>query len=101
MRLPASAAGRGRPPQAAGRRAGLEGVEKSVSSLNSTDTTERNAGMLRSRRRWWSWLLAGHGDAEALLWGDEVVVVVGFQVDLDPVHPCILQQLQYFFINRK
>src|SRR5206468_769748 len=22
-------------------------------------------------------------------------------VDLDPVHPCILQQLQYFFINRK
>jgi hypothetical protein len=40
-------AGRGRPPQAAARRAGLEGCrEKSPSSLNSTDTTERDAGML-------------------------------------------------------
>jgi hypothetical protein len=44
------AAGRGRPPQAAARRAGLEGCrEKSPSSRNSTDTTERNTGMLRPR----------------------------------------------------
>jgi hypothetical protein len=31
--------------------------------------------------------LAGHGDAEALLWADEVVMVVGLQVDLDPAYP--------------
>src|SRR5215218_6120717 len=42
------AAGRGRPPQAAARRAGLEFVEKLLpTKLTSTDTTERNAGMLR------------------------------------------------------
>jgi hypothetical protein len=41
-------AGRGRPPQAAARRAGLEFVEKLLpTKLTSTDTTERNAGMLR------------------------------------------------------
>jgi hypothetical protein len=40
------AAGRGRPPQAAARRAGLEFVEKLLTKLTSTDTTERNA-MLR------------------------------------------------------
>jgi hypothetical protein len=35
---------RGRPPEAAARRAGLEGVEKSLPApLNSTDTTEQNA----------------------------------------------------------
>jgi len=40
--------GRGRPPQAAARRAGLEFVEKLLpTKLTSTDTTERNAGMLR------------------------------------------------------
>jgi hypothetical protein len=38
---------RGRPPQAAARRAGLEFVEKVLTKLTSTDTTERNAGMLR------------------------------------------------------
>ena len=39
---------RGRPPQAAARRAGLEFVEKLLpTKLTSTDTTERNAGMLR------------------------------------------------------
>jgi hypothetical protein len=39
---------RGRPPQAAARRAGLEFVEKLLTTkLTSTDTTERNAGMLR------------------------------------------------------
>jgi hypothetical protein len=38
---------RGRPPQAAARRAGLEGCrEKSPSSLNSTVVTEWGAGML-------------------------------------------------------
>jgi hypothetical protein len=37
---------RGRPPQAAARRVGLEGVEKSLPApLNSTDTTERNASI--------------------------------------------------------
>jgi len=36
---------RGRPPQAAARRAGLEGVEKVSQRLNSTHTTERGAGM--------------------------------------------------------
>src|SRR5215211_5948169 len=35
-----------------------------------------------------SWrLLSGHGDPEALLGADEVVVVVDVQVDLDPAHP--------------
>jgi hypothetical protein len=39
---------RGRPPQAAARRAGLEFVEKLLTTnLTSTDTTERNASMLR------------------------------------------------------
>ena len=39
---------RGRPPEAAARRAGLEFVEKLLpTNLTSTDTTERNAGMLR------------------------------------------------------
>jgi hypothetical protein len=39
---------RGRPPEAAARRAGLEFVEKLLpTKLTSTDTTERNAGMLR------------------------------------------------------
>jgi hypothetical protein len=38
-----AAAGRGRPPQAAARRAGLEFVEKLLTKLTSTDTTERNA----------------------------------------------------------
>jgi hypothetical protein len=39
---------RGRPPQAAARRAGLEFVEKLLpTKLTSTDTTERTAGMLR------------------------------------------------------
>jgi hypothetical protein len=39
---------RGRPPQAAARRAGLEFVEKLLTTnLTSTDTTEWNAGMLR------------------------------------------------------
>jgi hypothetical protein len=39
---------RGRPPQAAARRAGLEFVEKLLTTnLTSTDTTERNARMLR------------------------------------------------------
>jgi hypothetical protein len=43
-----SCAGRGRPPPAAARRAGLEFVEKLLTTnLTSTDTTERNAGMLR------------------------------------------------------
>jgi hypothetical protein len=38
---------RGRPPQAAARRAGLEGVEKLLpTKLTSTDTTEQDAGML-------------------------------------------------------
>ena len=45
------------------RRAGLEGVEKSLpTNLTSTDTTERNAGMLRvpprriaGRACCWSW----------------------------------------------
>jgi hypothetical protein len=45
---PPRSAGRGRPPQAAARRAGLEFVEKLLTTnLTSTDTTERNAGMLR------------------------------------------------------
>jgi hypothetical protein len=35
---------RGRPPQAAARRAGLEFVEKLLTKLTGTDTTERNAG---------------------------------------------------------
>jgi len=39
---------RGRPPQAAARRVGLEFVEKLLTTnLTSTDTTERNASMLR------------------------------------------------------
>jgi hypothetical protein len=44
-----AAAGRGRPPQATpSGPAGLEGIEKGFpSSLNSADTTEQNAGMLR------------------------------------------------------
>jgi hypothetical protein len=38
---------RGRPPQAAARRAGLEFVEKLLpTNLTSTDTAKRNAGML-------------------------------------------------------
>jgi hypothetical protein len=38
---------RGRPPQAAARRAGLEVVEKLLTTnLTSTDTTERNASEL-------------------------------------------------------
>jgi hypothetical protein len=51
---------RGRPPQAAARRAGLEFVEKLLTTkLTSTSTTERNAGMLRVRssHRWSNWLL--------------------------------------------
>ena len=47
-------------PEAA-RRAGLESVEKLLPmNLTSTDTTERNAGMLASRssRRWSTWRLA-------------------------------------------
>jgi hypothetical protein len=41
--------GRGRPPEAAARRAGLEFVEKLLpTKLTSTDPTERNAGMLRA-----------------------------------------------------
>ena len=44
----ASLPARGRPPQAAARRAGLEFVEKLLTTnLSGTDTTERNAGMLR------------------------------------------------------
>jgi hypothetical protein len=54
-------AGRGRPPQAAARRAGLEFVEKILpTKLTSTDTTERNAGMLlllRPRPAWLDLLL--------------------------------------------
>jgi hypothetical protein len=43
-----SSPARGRPPQAAARRAGLEVVEKLLpTKLTSTDTTERDAGMLR------------------------------------------------------
>jgi hypothetical protein len=43
----ASSPGRGRPPQAAARRAGLEFVEKLLTvKLTSPDTAERNAGML-------------------------------------------------------
>ena len=43
----ASLPARGRPPQAAARRAGLEFVEKLLTAnLTSTDTTERDAGML-------------------------------------------------------
>ena len=33
-------------------------------------------------------LLPGHGDAEAFFGVDEVVVVVGAEVDLDPVGSC-------------
>jgi hypothetical protein len=41
------AAGRGRPPQAAARRAGLESVEKLLTTkLRSADMTGRNASML-------------------------------------------------------
>jgi hypothetical protein len=50
-------AARGRPPEAAARRAGLEFVEKLLTTnLTSTDMTERNAGMLRvpHRRIVWS-----------------------------------------------
>jgi hypothetical protein len=57
----ASLPARGRPPQAAARRAGLEFVEKLLTTnLTSADTTERNAGMLRVRssHRWSRWLLA-------------------------------------------
>jgi hypothetical protein len=44
----ASLPARGRPPEAAARRAGLEFVEKLLPTrLTSTDTTERNTGMLR------------------------------------------------------
>jgi hypothetical protein len=40
---------RGRPPKAAARRAGLEFVEKVLTTkLTSTDTRERNADMLRA-----------------------------------------------------
>src|SRR5215211_2407193 len=55
-------AGRGRPPQAAARRAGLEFVEKLLTAnLTSTDTRSgisacRSA--FRSSHRWSSWLLA-------------------------------------------
>jgi hypothetical protein len=46
-RWPSGRAGRGRPPQAAARRAGLEFVEKLLTTnLTSTDTMERDAGML-------------------------------------------------------
>ena len=58
------AAGRGRPPEAAARRAGLEFVEKLLTKLTSTDMTERNAGMVllvhprpAPPHRWSSWLL--------------------------------------------
>jgi len=34
---------------------------------------------------WWPQLLAGHGDAEAFVGVDEVVVVVVAEVELDPV----------------
>src|SRR5947207_1511945 len=55
-------AGRGRPPQAAARRAGLKDVEKLLpTNLTSTDTTEWNAGMLprpAPSHCWPSWLLA-------------------------------------------
>jgi hypothetical protein len=45
------AAGRGRPPAAAGPRAGLEFVEKLLTTnLTSADTTVRNAGMLPGSR---------------------------------------------------
>ena len=49
IRLPSPrSAGRGRPPQAAARRAGREFVEKLLpTKLTSMDTTERDAGMLR------------------------------------------------------
>jgi hypothetical protein len=44
----ASLPARGRPPEAAARRAGLEFVEKLLTTnLSGTDTTERNASMLR------------------------------------------------------
>jgi hypothetical protein len=51
---------RGRPPQAAARRAGLEFVEKLLTTnLTSMDRTERNACMLlgpsRSLHRWSAW----------------------------------------------
>jgi hypothetical protein len=43
---------RGRPPQAAARRAGLEFVEKLLTTnLTSMDTTERDAGMIGHRTR--------------------------------------------------
>jgi hypothetical protein len=43
---------RGRPPQAAARRAGIEFVEKLLTTnLTSADTTERDAGMLRLASR--------------------------------------------------
>ena len=54
------AAGRGRPPQAAARRAGLEFVEKLLTTkLISADTTERDAGMLlpHPRPRTVAWLV--------------------------------------------
>jgi hypothetical protein len=45
------AGGRGRPPLAAARRAGLELVEKLLTTnLTSTETTERNDGILRCVR---------------------------------------------------
>jgi hypothetical protein len=73
---------RGRPPEAAARRPGLGGVEKSPSSLNRTDATERNSsacfasrpaasvellllqaagGRCRGRRRPTQATRAGHG----------------------------------------
>src|SRR5829696_783046 len=54
-------AARGRSPQAAARRVGLEFVEKLLTTnLTSTDTTERNAACWASRSlyRWSSWRLA-------------------------------------------
>ena len=58
------AAGRGRPPEAAARRAGLEFVEKLLTTrLESVDMTERNASMLAyapprhsGRTGYWLWL---------------------------------------------
>jgi hypothetical protein len=47
----ASLPARGRPPEAAARRAGLEFVEKLLTKLTSTDTTERNTRMLRVPHR--------------------------------------------------
>ena len=51
-RLCMTAAGRGRPPQAAARRAGLEFVQKLLTTkLTSSAATERNTSMLRGSLR--------------------------------------------------